>query len=73
MLLLQEKIYLGSLYMLEGERAHFKLHLISDQNNSLLGYNSLLHDPAEIVFFVAVWILVSRGEFPLIPLKVGKS
>ena len=54
MLLLQEKIYLGSLYMLEGERAHFKLHLISDQNNSLLGYNSLLHDPAEIVFFVAV-------------------
>ena len=50
MLLLQEKIYLGSLYMLEGERAHFKLHLISDQHNSLLGYNSLFHDPAEIVF-----------------------
>ena len=45
MLLLQEKIYL------EGERA--ELHLISDQHNSLLGYNSLLHDPAEIVFFVA--------------------
>ena len=58
MLLLQEKIYLGSLYMLEGERAHFKLLLISDQHNSLLGYNSLLHDPAEIVFFVSFHVCI---------------